>query len=265
MLLFRGVAEHITAEYVALAQRVGPIYNRFCHLGFTPLYIAANPCFAGSGSVDIAAPSVLPSDRWTLPALPGRPVVIDGEKLFESGILPLTVLTEVSPPSGGSVLCVPVFFSLGALLEDRRWLVHPGGVIPRSVIKIGVMTLAKMFKFNPDLEGGIIYYDPVDRVPVQITNSLLQYVAAGADEAEPVCKLKFQRMATHASSVNKGLVLRRRSNLPGQPMRATVYDPVFGRPQTSPSATYRMAPVPDDALLKFPKDYEAVMGGSLPE
>lgn len=260
-----GVADQITPEYVALAQRVGPVYNRFCHLGFTPFYIVANPCFAGPGAVDIAAPSVLPSDRWAVPDLPARPVVMDGDVLFENGILPLTVLTELAPPSGGSVLCVPVFFSLGSLLEDRQWLKHAGGVIPRSVIKIGVMTLAKMLKFNPDLEGGIVYFDPVERVPVQITNSLLQYVASGADESEPQCKLKFQRMATHASSVSKGLVLRRRSNAPGQPLRATVYDPVFGRPQVSPSATYRPVAIPEEALLKFPKDYEMVMGGSLPE
>lgn len=265
MLLSEGVEERITAEYVALAQRVGPIYNRFCHLGFTPFYMVANPSFAGGASVDIATLSALPSDRWTLPAYPGRPFLLDGDVLFEKAIVPLTVQTEIAPPSGGSVLCVPVYFSLGSLLDDKAWAKHPGGLIPRGVIRIGIMTLAKLFKFNNDQEGGIVYFDPVERVPVQITNSLLQYVAAGADEADPLCKLKFQRMATHASSVFKGLPLRRRTTPMGQPVRATVFDPVFGRPQLSSAATYRTSPVPTEAILPFPKDYEIMMKGALPE
>lgn len=265
MLLSGGVEERITAEYVALAQRVGAIYNRFCHLGFTHLYMIANPCFGAGRSVDIGAPGVLPSDRWTLPSFPSHPFVVDGDLLFEKAVVPLTVLTEVSPPSGGSVLCVPIFFSMGSLFDDRSWAVHTGGVMPRSVIRISIMTLAKILKFNSDLEGGVLYFDPVDRVPVQITNSLLQYVAAGPDEAEPPCKLKFQRMATHASSQFKGLVLRRRITAPGQPIRAMVFDPVFGRPQQSHSATYRTSPLPDKALLPFPKDYDIKMAGVLPE
>ena len=257
--------ERITAEYVATAQRVGPVYNRFCHLGFTPFYLIANPCFCADSPVDIAGPSVLPSDRWTLPAYPNRPFLVDGDLLFERAIVPLTVLTEVAPPSGGSVPCVPIFFSIGSLLGDKAWARHPGGMIPRGIIRIGAMTLAKIFKFNSDLEGGVLYFDPVDRVPVQVTNSLLQYVAAGADESEPPCKLKFQRMATHASSTFKGLVLRRRVAALGQSVRARVFDPVFGRPQESHSATYRTTPLPAEALLPFPKDYEIAMTGTLPE
>lgn len=263
-LLFHGVSDQkITAEYVALAQRLGPIYNRFCHLGFSHFFIAANPCFGPDRTAEIVGPAVLPSDAWSIPQLPAEPCVIDGDKLFENSILPLTVLTEIAPSSGGSLMCVPVFFSIDGLLKERSLFSHPTGIMPRSIIRLSIQTLARVFTFNNDRDAGILYTDPVDNVPVQISNTLLQFIAAGS-EADPVCRLKFTRMATHAGSQNKGLVIRRRPPGSGINERAMVFDPVYGKPMMSHAVSYRTTLVPSDVLLRFPKDYSMLMGGQLP-
>ncbi len=254
----------IPSEYVDLARRIGPIYTRILHACFGPLYLVANPSFGGAAPVDVLGPAVLPSERWGLPEYPEKPFIVDGEKLFANNIVPLTILTNVAPASAGTVLCVPVYFSPNTAISEKEWTQHPGGNLPRSLIRLSITTLAKLMKYNADRDGGVLMLDPATRTPVQITNALLQYIAASPNDPEPPLRLKLQRVVPHENAQFKGVSVRRRGSVIGQAEPAAVFDPVSGQPHVSASVRYRSVPLPDEMFLPLPSPFVEMMGGVLP-